>query len=159
MPIVLALMKTQSGMFVPEDQESRDLCDRVKVGQVIRGEFTKQRNYQFHRKFFALMQLGYDIWSETAPRLEYQGEPVEPRLENFRKDITILCGWFNTYVSMKGEVRLEAKSISFASMDDEEFERLYSKAISVILTRCYRGHNMDEAKLRESVEAVLRFDK
>lgn len=159
MPVDLTIIKTASGLFAPYGEESQEECAHVKVGQLLHGKFTRMRNYEFHKKFFALMQLGFDVWSETRTPLEYGGQPVVPQLNNFRKDITILAGFYNSYYSLKGEVRLEAKSISFGSMDQEEFEKLYSSCIDVILRKCFEGTTMTEDRLRERVEEVLRFDK
>jgi hypothetical protein len=155
----LIIIKTASGLFAPYGEESQEACAGVKVGQLLQGKFTRMRHYEFHKKWWALMQLAFDIWSETAPTgLEYKGELVLPRLDNFRKDVTILAGWYTSHVSLKGEVRLEAKSISFSAMDQTEFEALYSQCINVILSRVLRPGAMTEAQLRERVEEVLRFD-
>lgn len=159
MPVDLIIVKTASGLFAPYGEEAQAECAKVKVGQLLQGKFTRMRNYEFHKKFFALMQLGFDMWSETATPLEYGGVPVLPQLNNFRKDITILAGFYNAYYNLKGEVRLEAKSISFGSMDQEEFEKLFSSCIDVILRKCFEGTAMTEKQLRERVEEVLRFDK
>lgn len=155
----LFIIKLPSGNFAPYGEDSLTECAQVKVGQMLHGKFTRMRNYEFHKKFFALMQLGFDIWSETCTPLEYGGIPVLPQLNNFRKDCTILAGYYNAYYSLKGEVRLEAKSISFGSMDQEEFEKLYSSCIDVILRKCFEGTTLTEQQLRDRVEEILRFDK
>lgn len=153
----LSLIKTMGGLFAPYDDESKKQLARLKVGQLIGGDFAAARNYMFHRRFFALMQLGFDIWSETVEPMEYMGERVHPNLENFRHEIVILAGYYETYVSIKGEVRLQAKSISFARMDETEFEAVYSSCIQVILSRCFAG-SMSEKDIRARVEQVLSFD-
>lgn len=155
----LIIVKTASGLFAPYGEESQEAVAKVKVGQLLQGKFTRMRNYEAHKRWWALCSLAFDIWSETAPTLEYKGEPVLPRLDNFRKDLTILAGWYDAHVNMKGEVRLEAKSISFAAMDQTEFEAMYGKCIQVILDKVLRPGSMTEEQLRQRVEDVLGFDK
>ena len=77
--------------------------------------------------------------------------------ERFRKDIAILAGFFDSTVNLKGEVRLEAKSISFAQMDEIEFEALYNQTINVILQSVLTTYTRDD--LDAVVEQLLRFDR
>lgn len=54
-------------------------------------------------------------------------------------------------------MRLEAKSISFANMSEEEFEALYSETINVILAKILGGTRMTEEQLRNHVDNVLAY--
>lgn len=161
MPVELRFIKLANGTWGPEDSDSADKLRKVKVGSVLRGQFAKVRNPIFHRKFFTLIQLAFDVWTEHTPRVQYRGEEVQPNLDRFRKDIIIICGWHETTVRLDGSVRVEAKSMSFGNMDQDEFEGLYSKTIDVVLTRIYRSvmPNMTAEKLRAAVDAVLAYDK
>jgi hypothetical protein len=57
--------------------------------------------------------------------------------EEFRAYKIMQAGYYNRVVTEKGEFYLP-KSISFASMDDFEFEKLYSSMVNVMITtlRC-----------------------
>jgi hypothetical protein len=57
----------------------------------------------------------------------------------------------------RGEVRVEAKSISFANMSEDEFEALYSDTINVILRKILTSSAMTEDQLRDHVDTVLRY--
>ena len=80
-----------------------------------------------------------------------------PDFDRFRKDLIILTGNFTAVYNARGEVRVEAKSISFAGMDEAGFEKLYSKTIDVILGKILAGGRMTEDQLRNHVENVLHY--
>ena len=109
--------------------------------------------YKFHRKFFALLDVAFDAW-EPSP-VEYKGQVIEKNRQRFRKDLIILAGFGEPIFNIKGEVRYEAKSISFAKMNSEDFESLYSKVIDVILRRILTNYTRDD--LDQIVQKVLNF--
>lgn len=155
----LTIIKTASGLFAPYGEESQAAVASVKTGQLLQGKFTRMRNYEFHKKWWALMQLGFDVWSESGHGQQHNGELILPNLDRFRKDITILAGYYEQSVRLDGTIRTEAKSVGFGAMDQIEFEALYSQCLNVILTRCFKPGAMTEETLRARVEEVLRFDK
>lgn len=148
-------MKT-SNVLVPHDEAAASFIQKMKVGALMHADFKKVRNYKFHKKYFALVTFAFDQW-EPRSGLTYQGQPVAKNKERFRKDVAILAGFFESTVNLKGEVRLEAKSISFSQMDDIEFEALYSATIDVILQRILTTYTRDD--LDAVVEQLLRFDR
>lgn len=152
-------MKLSNGLFAADGEESQEAAARIKVGSVLRGEFRKMRNPLFHRKVMALFTLAYATHEETGTPVLYRGERIRPTFDRTRKDLTILAGYYETSARLDGTVRVEAKSISFANMDELEFEQLFQRLIQVVLDRIYTGTNMSEERLRAAVDEVLRFDK
>jgi hypothetical protein len=153
MEIVLA---KAGDCLVPFDDAARQFIDKMKAGALTRADYKQVRNYQFHKKYFCLVDFAFHQW-EPPGGLEYQGQPVRKTLNRFRKDVAILAGFFDTTVNLRGDVRLEAKSISFAQMDAIDFERLYSATIDVVLSRILR--NYTRADLDNVVATLLaRFD-
>jgi len=110
-------------------------------------------NIGHHRKFFTLIDVAFDAWD--CPAVEYKGESVQKNRDRFRKDLTIMSGFGYPVVNLSGEVRYEAKSINFSKMDQDEFERLYSHAVDVILTKVLR--NYTRADLDAQVDRILGF--
>ena len=153
----ILLQKTANGFLVPASDEEFLKVRKFRVGSVIRCHVSTMRNYEFHKKWFALIGLAFDVWSETAPQQEYKGVPVLADRDRFRRDITILAGFFRPVFNVKGELRLEAESISFANMSADRFEELYSKTIDVILQKILPDRGLTEQNLRELVEQVIRF--
>ena len=141
------------GCLIPQDDAAAEFIQKMKAGELLRGDFKRVRNYKFHRKYFALVGYAFDQWEPSE--LQYQGQPVRKTIGRFRKDVAILAGFFETTVNLKGDVRLEAKSISFAQMDELEFEQLYSATVDVVLSRILT--NYTRADLDAVVENLLRF--
>lgn len=150
----IILMKTASDVLVPFDEGAAELIRKCKTGQLLHSDFKRVRNYQFHKKYFALIKFAFDQW-EPAGELQYKGMPVQKNLKRFRKDIAILSGFFETTVNLKGEIRLEAKSISFSQMDEYEFEELYQATISIVLAKVLKTYT--RADLDRVVDQLLAF--
>lgn len=143
--------------LTPADEETREWFAKVKLGGLVFAEVRQPRNPAFHRKMFALFKYAYDYWSETAPEITYKGERVLPDFDRFRKDITIVAGFHHAVVNLKGEVRMEAESLSFGSMSQERFEEVYSGVINALLQRVFRGPSWSEEQLREIVDGLVEF--
>lgn len=151
------MIRQAGGGFLPATDDDAELVRRIKPGAAVRVEVRQIRNYKFLQKWFTLAKYAFDVWSETVPMQEYKGVPVEPNFEQFRKDLTIMAGHYDAVFNARGEVRLVAKSISFASMGEDEFERLYSSTIDLILRKLLQGSGMTEETLRAHVDNVLRY--
>ena len=154
----ILMVKTAGGQLAPLADDDAEALRSIKLGHVVECKIVKKRNPVFHRKWWALMQTGYEAWTETAGRVEYQGQPVRPNFDRFRKDITILAGYYEPTFDINDGVHLQAKSISFSSMEEPEFEQLYSACIDVILERILTKQGYTEESLREHVDRVLLFD-
>lgn len=115
------------------------------------------RNGNFHRKYFALLKIAFDLWSETLPAQEYHGRSVLPDFDRFRRDVIIMSGFFRPVWNARGELRVEAESIAFGSMTEDRFEKLYSATINVILAKILPGKGLTEQGLREWAARVLEF--
>lgn len=63
----LRLIKQSSGILIPATPETSDfLHSKCKLGAVLVADFTQVRNAAFHRRFFALLNLGYEYWQPTG---------------------------------------------------------------------------------------------
>jgi hypothetical protein len=149
----IVLMKV-SNVLSPYDEAAAAFIQKMKVGELAHSDFRRVRNYKFHKKYFALIGFAFDMW-EPSGELTYQGQPVQKTKERFRKDVAILAGFFETTINIRGEVRLEAKSISFAQMDEIEFEILYSATIDVILSRILTRYSKEQ--LENTINQLLEF--
>ena len=155
----LLFQKSQAGL-IPACEESSEWLRKKKLGATILVEPRELRNAGFFRKWFALVQLAYDYWSSDAQTVEYKGQPVLPNFKRFRKDVTILAGFYEPVVNLKGEVRLEAKSLKWSSMEESDFEKLFDATIQAILQRVLNGkvcRKWTEQELRSVVDQVMEF--
>lgn len=138
------LRKVANVGFAPADEAEAEKVTRFKNGGVVRAKFTQMRNYEFHKKYFAMVKIAFDAWSDTVPRQEYKGEPVSANIDRFRRDLQIMAGFYKPVYNARGEVRLESDSISFANMDQEEFEKVYSKVVDVVLEKILTHYQRDD---------------
>jgi hypothetical protein len=144
----------------PADDEAQEWLSSLKHGQSISVICRLPRNAAFHRKYFALLNLAFDYWSESVVTLKYKDEQVLPDRERFRKDCIILAGFYRPVVNLKGEVRIEPESLKWSSMTEERFGELYDATVNVLLRRVFNGRvcpKWTEEQLRSVAEQILEF--
>ena len=153
----ILMTKTISGQLAPMDDFAVQKIAALKVGQAVKITYKRVRNPRFHRKAFALFNLAFEAWD--APELEYKGLPVAKEFNQFRKDLTILAGHYEAVVNFRGEVRLNAKSLSFGNMDETEFAQVYKDILNTVWTRILSSKGYaDTGKVERVVERLIGFE-
>lgn len=62
-----SFVKSQGGVLVPANPDAENFMKaKLKLGAIVTGEFKRVRNPEFHRKFFALLNVGYDYWTPAG---------------------------------------------------------------------------------------------
>ena len=107
---------------------------KFKTGAVYPVEIKRSRNPDFHRKVFAFFHFCFAHWRGDN---EFQSEAKQ--FEVFRNHMTVLAGYYDEYVGIDHQVRIEAKSLSFGQMEQDEFEELYNALIQVAMTKLFTG--------------------
>ena len=148
----IKMMKGSMGL-VPFDQEADEWFGKLKFGQAVDGEFRLPRNGKFHRLFFAMLNVAFANYE--WPEVETQWGKAKCNFDLFRKYVTVRAGHYQAALTPKGEVRAEPKSISWASMGEDEFKQLYSDVLDVILMEFLSGWT--DADMDRAVEQMLRF--
>jgi Protein of unknown function (DUF1367) len=117
------------------------------------GEFlltiTRPRNLKFHKKFFALMQVGFNHFEPDF----FEGAIKD--FDSFRKSVIKMAGFTVITYNIDGTINVEAQSIKFSKMDDVKFSTLYNACAQVLLT--YVCTNYTKSDLDAVVEELLRF--
>lgn len=144
--------KVPTGL-IPASEEDREKFAKWKTGALIKGEFTQSRNPKFLRKFMALINLGFEAWEPRQQ--EYKGHAVQKNRERFRADVTIAAGFYDLVADLHGGVHAKAKSISFASMSEDEFEKVYSAVVDVLLQDVLKAYTRDD--LDRVIDEILAF--
>lgn len=63
----LQLIKQSSEILIPATPETSELLQsKIKLGAVLVADFKQVRNPAFHRRFFALLNLGFEYWEPTG---------------------------------------------------------------------------------------------
>lgn len=122
----LQLLNTPQGLK-PCYDEDYDAKKKLKLGEVYTAEIRLQRNVDFHRKFFALVNAGFAFLPEKT-------QNGFRSVEGFRSYLIVAAGFYDVYYNPRLKEFVEVpKSIKFSSMDNAEFEELYQKVKDVIL--------------------------
>ena len=153
-------VKVPGGHLVPASDADKELIDKIKTGQVLKFKFSRMRNYQFFRKWWALINFAFDYWEPPEISADSESKWMkhvtpEKNIDRFRKDVTILAGYHEAYYRVDGSVRIEAKSIAFGNMKEDEFEKLYSATIDVVLKHICVQYTEDQ--LNSMVDQTLAF--
>ena len=131
--MVITVRNTINGL-VPLYSSDLDEKRKLKIGETYQVEVKRPRNYQFHKKFFALLNIG---WENTD---------VEMPFDTYRRWVTMLAGFYKVYHTTKGEL-YEHESIAFSYMDDDTFSEVYDRVLNIILK--------DTGAAKPDVEAML----
>ena len=131
--------------LVPLHDSDLDLKKRLRVGSVVRCKVSKPRNYEHHKTFFALVRLTFDnlplpLVEKWNIRNEYD------MLRRFKRDL----GYFTNTINEYGEHEIEYLSISFAAMEQHEFEQFYNQCIDLVLFKYIKG--IDKQDLITEIE-------
>jgi hypothetical protein len=130
--------------------------NKLEEGELCSIEAKLPRNSRYHRKFFAMLNLGYDAWEPQRKHKSYKGREVQKNFERFRSDVLIAAGGYTQTFGLDGKLQLEAQSISFASMEQPEFEFVYNRCLDVLLQDVLSTYAGRE-EVNGVVEKILRF--
>lgn len=185
----LQFIKQASGILIPATPQTSDLLQsKIRLGDVLVAEFTRVRNPAFHRRFFALLNLGFEYWEPTGGAIssnerrlitgyakflasyagnettlidaaeQYLEQIASRRVTNgislcksfdaYRSWVIVEAGHFDAIQLPDGTLRKHPRSISFANMDEHEFQQLYKAALDVlwrwILSKAFRNQREAE---------------
>lgn len=124
--------------LVPMYDSDYDEKKRLKEGETVLCEISKPRNYEFHKKFMSLVRLTFDnLPNEYLTAWNIYSE--EDMLTRIKIDLGL---YTLAYIGRKTIVK--PGSISFAKMDETEFEKFYNRTIDLIIDRYLAGTNRDD---------------
>lgn len=128
------MIKEAGGVFRPVNDMEYEKTVKFKTGEQYSVEIKLARNPAFHRKVFAFFNFCFEYWKGDN---EFQSESKQ--FDIFRQHLTCLAGFYDQYSNIHGEVRIEAKSLAFSSMNQEEFEECYNALIRAALKHVFLG--------------------
>jgi hypothetical protein len=137
--VEVILKKTLRG-FVPAYPDDEEKIKKFKLGSMVKATIKTARNIKFHKKFFALLNV------------IYKNQEMFDNLDIMRSYLTIKAGFYDATTTDKG-VFVTPKSISFAKMDNIEFEEFYYAIIRVVCSSLIPG--LDRADLLNEVDRFL----
>lgn len=143
----------QGRVFIPVTPADEDKMSSIKNSQFIEADIKQKRNLKFHRKFFAMLNIGFEAFEPNEKA--YKGRIAEKNFDRFRKDVVIMAGFYDATYDIKGNLKLEAHSISFGKMSEDEFNKVYNACCNVLLKQVL--HNYTREDLDHVVEQLARF--
>jgi len=114
-------VKGLDNRFTVAHNSDYDKLKKIKPNKMVLCKITQPRNLIFHKKFMALIQM------------VFQNQEHYNNFDKLRKDLIVDAGFFDEHTSIWGEIKQEAKSISFASMGEAEFQELYDRVVDSIV--------------------------
>jgi hypothetical protein len=130
--------KHVGGTLTPATDEEAERMTRFKNGYEYEIEIKTTRNPGFHGKVFAFFEFCYAHWRGDREFMDDRAQ-----FEVFRKNLVALAGYYDELYNIKGEVRIEAKSLAYDNMEQEEFEECYNALIRVALKNIFPGAAKD----------------
>ncbi len=153
----IQMVKIQ-GALRPAQQADMDALEKVRTGAPIMAKIVQMRNPKFHAKFFAMLNFAYEYFQPEVVATK-SGKIPERNFDRFREDVTILAGFYDVVVNIRGETRLQAKSISFGSMEDLEFQDVYKAVFDVCWKQVLQHvRGMTEATADNVINSMMSFD-
>ena len=117
----ITLVKQLNNTFKIAFDSDYQKAKKIKVGEPYEFEFKNVRNPKFHRLYFALLNM------------VFQNQEMYNNIDHLRRDLTIESGYYDLRANIHGEEIKEPKSISFASMNQEEFSEYYNAVLDTIV--------------------------
>jgi hypothetical protein len=111
----------QGDTFKPLSENDFDNLKRIKEGAIIYVDYKKPRNPLFHNKFMSMI------------RVVYNNQERYPTFEGVLNVFKVELGHCDTFEYDSHEVKIP-RSISFAAMDELEFNKFYDQAVTFALS-------------------------
>ena len=103
------LVKHPGGVFSPANDIDLERLQRFKTGETYTADIKLTRHPSFHRKVMAFFGFRFQNWCANRAGLEHMDQ--HSQFDRFRKDLTILAGFYVQTVRLNGDIRTEAKSL------------------------------------------------
>jgi len=129
------LIKVNSWL-VPHTPEDIEAFSKIEPGRVVSAKLKLPRNYEFHKKLFALITFAF----ENMPASELQKS-----YDVFRNDLMVLAGHYDQVFSLNGKgFKLVGKSHKYSKMTEEEKQKVYSDLCNVILDKVLPSYTLSD---------------
>lgn len=130
--------------FVPDTDADQERTKRFKFGEVVRAKVSKPRNYEHHKKLFALLKVvadNSDVYDTTRKALTV---------------LKILTGHVEFIADPRtGELVAQPDSISYEAMDQIEFAEWYESAVSAACQHLVK--HMNRVDMEQALEMVASW--
>lgn len=137
------LVKGLNNTLTPYNESDSETLRKFAHNSIIKAVIKKPRNFNFHKKYFALLNIAYQNLPEHLTS-------YYPSFEVFRSIIQMKAGYYTPVLTDKGGEIFLPKSISFSTIDNIEFEKIYNSVYDVIINNILVG--VSSSELNEIIE-------
>jgi hypothetical protein len=121
------IMVKRLGALRPVDDAGEELLNSLPIGTPVKIKITRSRNLNHHRRLFALLQI------------VFENQSIYPTVEALLTVIKVTLGHCDVVKMPDGQMIPVAHSISFTSMDQDQFSRFYNQVVDLVLTHFLAG--------------------
>jgi hypothetical protein len=122
------ITKHPGGTLTPASEMDSFRLQRFTNGAEYPIEMKQPRNPLFHKKVMAFFRHCFAYWRSDR---EFMNEGAQ--FDGFRNNLTVLAGYREEVYKIDGSIRVEAKSLSYGSMEQLEFEEFYQALIQAAM--------------------------
>ncbi len=115
--------------ITPASEHDAAIFDKLKTGSFYKVDARKARNPDHHRKAFALINMIYENQEKYLT------------LEDMLVELKLKTGWYMEHIRSNGELIYVPKSISFADMNQTDFETFYERIVVIAI----REYGLEDA--------------
>lgn len=137
------LRKTLGG-FCPDDEDGVEAIKGIPLGEVIKAEWSRPRNYKFHKYFFAMLKL---IVENTDGRFKSS--------KHLLQAVKIGVGSCDLITLKDGTEIWFPHSISFAKMGEDQFRDFFNKAVDWVILNVLP---VEKHELERELFSMLGYD-
>lgn len=145
----LYMRKNERSCLEPSDKISKEVYEsKIKTGRDYLFEGREPRNPMFHKKFWALL------------RTIFEAQDIYENIEGLKAFLLVKSGYFTGFLGAEGQYMCIPDSISFASMDEENFSKVYDACIdtSISFLEEQEIFSYNNENLKEIISEIVRFD-
>lgn len=133
----IQILKQPGGTLIPASDLEAEKLAKFKTGEQYEIEIKLVRNPAFHRKVFAFFNFCFEHWAGDDIQCEAK------QFDVFRSQLTCLAGYYDKFHKIDGSLRIEARSLAFSSMSQEEFEKCYSGLINAAMKHIFMSSDQN----------------
>lgn len=136
-------LKCAGGVLTPASDIEAERMSRIKTGLICEIDIKggEKRNRGYHKKIFSFMNFCFQYWCANNTEVEFQCEAAQ--FDYFRKRLAIQAGYYDYVVDLNGSTMIQARSISYDNMSQEEFEQFGSAIINAAIATVFQGADDD----------------
>lgn len=114
-------------LFEAATDSDLEKLKKIGIGKPVKVTWSRPRNYEFHKKYFSLLNLVFENLDEP-----FKDKYTIFSIDSLLWQVKMQLGHFEEKMTLGGKILYEAKSISFAKMLQDEFEDFYLKTYNVL---------------------------